>query len=439
MVAPYSSSLSPTPIRSAAQPAPPSPFEGLAANHPSESNTGLVIASAMIGVSLAMLTHGKLDVMAKNGQLLKLCQQLDARLPWLNQQLGKISLPKLPFLGNLSDKVLTRTPSHLVFRDALKPHLEGATAWAAKHLPKNVAEQWQAQLANATTLADVTKAIGTLRPDAEKLAQPKKALDMLNALGKRAKEGISDRYAEPYRHTHELIHQGKLGPVGQGLLHFLQSTRQLAGGDFAAASLGQKQGKLAPILSGLAVFSPFVNALLQADWPDKHKRAGEEFLGNAFGNFVGWYWGSQWLNHWGGIPRLLNKIKPGLANKPMLIGTTTGFLTELVAIFAVGNLLAKLGTGASHLVLGTPRNQYSPKLPPNYQPLKHNLTLDQETPLPQSGRLTQLSQQDLKALMTNPHALQDRQMVDRLEPQLEDLLAPGGAVPTKNLMTVPTD
>jgi hypothetical protein len=430
MVAPYSPAPPALLVRSAAATpsttaSPPSPFETLAANHPQEGNPGLGIASAMIAVSLAMLSHGKLSQMAQNGQLLKLCQQADAKLPWLNTQLGKIRLPKSALL----DKVLTRTSTQTLVKQALAPHLSGATTWASKHLPTDLAKHWQTQLSQAHTLDDVLKAVDSLRDETAKLPRPQKALDMLNSLAKRAKEGIGDRYVEPYRHTRELIHQGKLGPVGQTLLHFMQSTRQLAGGDFAAASLGQKPTIIAPLLSGLLVFTPFVNALMQADWPDKLKRAGEELFGNAYGNFVGWYWGTHWLNHWGGIPRVLNKIKPGLANRPFLMGTNTGFFTELIAALLVGNVLAKLGTGASHSLLGKPRSQYTPKLPPNYQPLQRHLALSQETPLPQSSRLTQLSDNDLKALMTNPHAITERQVINQLKPELQDLMAPGGSVP----------
>jgi hypothetical protein len=395
-------------------------------------NFGLGVLSAILAVGLAYYGNASLTRCADKGHLLAICQKLDKQLPWLNQQLAKLRLPNWPALN----KVLTKTSAAAVMEEGLKPHIAGALAWVGKQLPASHADQWKALLGPAKTVDDALAAIKTLRTQLTDTTAPpvsnalhKKTVTLLDSLESRFKEGLQQRYLAPYNHTQNLIKQGNLHAVGQGFLHFVQSVRQLVGGDFATQTLGKNPGKLATILNGLLIFSAPVYAFLKSDWPEKLKASGEELWGNAFGNFVGWYWGTQWLNHWGGIPRILNQLKPGLANAPIRFlgqkATLTGLLTELVAIFGVGSIIAKVGTKTSHAIFGVPRKTYELKLPPNYTPLAQRRFLSQETPLPQSARLTHLSDDDVKQLMTNTHALHDRKLVQTMQPRLDDLLTPG--------------
>jgi hypothetical protein len=366
------------------------------------------IFAAVLAAVISVVGSRKLTALKDAGELLKFCQGLDTTFGGLNQWLVKHKPPISP----LWDKIMTRTPSDVVMKNTLRDNTSGVVAWAKQHLPQAMAAEWQAHLSSVSTLEQLQNSLGYLKgkltdKSTAALATPaqNKALKQLAGLKTRIEQGIMGRYFTPYHDTRTAIHKGNLQPVGQIALHALQSFRQLLSGEFAFQALGQKTSTGSLAFNGAVTLGFPIGAALLAEKSEKLKKFSEELWGNTMGNFLGWYWGTQWLNHGGWVTKALNRVSPGLATKPFLMGTVGGLVTEMIAMLAIGSAISKVGTTASHLVLGKPREWVEPKLPANYQPLIRREILSKTPVLKENTRLDALTEKDIEALMTNVHGL----------------------------------
>ncbi len=216
--------------------------------------------------------------------------------------------------------------------------------------------------------------IAHLKQLPQKTKAQKQLLRSLENLYERV-HGIQGHYGTMYRSQAELarqLTQKDIGPVGRmfaSSFHYLQrifngETMKMGA---SAAENGAKQGLFSK--AGKLVFPGLAGAMIIGQSFDKAKKAqdGEhvktfahDFLGNGLFNFIGWEVGRKILNSINFADRLLgkrvsNRLPGFLAKIPVIGGITLGgFVTEMVALFAVGWAFQKVGEKIAHMIFGTP-------------------------------------------------------------------------------------
>jgi hypothetical protein len=398
-------------------------------------------ASAMLlglplAVAVGLISHKAVAQWIDGGHMVKLAQAADAKLGIINTALAHSGVTQLP----LVKKFLTQQPYANVAKDGLTDALKGAIAWADQHLPEAASQQWRQQLQPHLPPEQVLKVIEQLQKTATHGSA--KAQKQLKGLATRIDGGIINRYLKPYQHTQNIIKAGKLGHVGQAVVHVGQTVRNLLSGEFMMQTVKGKGSKPASVSPMTVAFNNAFTlaipmaALLSSEKGQKAKRFGEELWGNAFGNFLGWYWGAHWLNHTGLITKALNGIKPGLATQPLLMGTYAGVFTEFLASLGVGSLIGHWGKQFSYATVGKPKQWIDPKLPADYAPLikqhpSFNAIMAQTGPVTSgqlalsqveagAQRLTQLPPDQLNQLMQNTHGMHSGRVSRRPANNIKD-------------------
>jgi hypothetical protein len=314
-------------------------------------------------------------------------------------------------------------------RDALNP----ATSWetaqdAVKALPDG--NRWGEQLLKLEMTAQ----------DHQRTALSP-VYKQLKGLRRRVLDGLNNRYLPAYRMEQQLIEKNGLRPLGRLWLGSVQHLRQVLTGELTAPSgfMGRAMG---PFINGFFILFSAWDGWSKAEGKDKVKAAVQEGLGPGLGNLLGWSMGLRLLSHTGWVPKVLNRLRPGLDTKPFLMGTMGGVASEILAFTLLAYPFEKAGKALAHQLVGRPSGQHTltpgkDYVPPRQedfwakvaQPQAATPQTETEDPTlaalklgpeaskydrPKVSNLQPMTDLDLEALMANPHAVSLNQSVEDL-------------------------